>query len=98
VISSLPVSMTTPQQMLALNRGHWGIENRLHWIRDTLLREDASTLRKGHAPEAVAMLRNLALTLLSKVNPSPTQAREICTRKPHIAIKQHAYLVDSPGY
>jgi predicted transposase YbfD/YdcC len=87
-ISSLPTSMTTPKQMLALNRGHWGIENRLHWLKDTLLREDASTVRTKNAPQAIAALRNTALYLLHNIHTSTIIAREKCTRKPHIAIKQ----------
>jgi hypothetical protein len=45
-------------------RGHWGIENRLHWVRDVTLGEDASRIRTGSAPEAMAGLRNAAISLL----------------------------------
>lgn len=43
---------------------HWGIENRLHWVRDVTYDEDRSTVRTGHAPQAMASLRNAAITLL----------------------------------
>jgi len=45
-------------------RGHWGIENRLHWVRDVTLGEDASRIRTAAAPEVLAGLRNAAISLL----------------------------------
>lgn len=50
--------------LLASWRGHWGIENRLHWVRDVTLGEDASRIRTASAPEAMAGLRNAAISLL----------------------------------
>lgn len=44
-------------------RGHWGIENRLHWIRDVVLAEDHSQIRTGAGPAVMATLRNLAVSL-----------------------------------
>ena len=45
-------------------RGHWSIENRLHWSLDVVFREDASQASKGHAPENLNILRKIALSLL----------------------------------
>ena len=50
--------------MLRLWRGHWGIENRLHYVRDVTMREDASQARSGAAPQVMAALRNAAPGLL----------------------------------
>lgn len=45
-------------------RGHWGIENSLHWVMDVTFREDESRIRKDHGGENVSWLRRLAITLL----------------------------------
>lgn len=45
-------------------RGHWGVENKLHWVLDVQMREDQSRARVGHAGENLATLRRLALNLL----------------------------------
>lgn len=59
-ICSLPCERADPARVGALVRGHWGIES-LHWIRDALYREDASTARTRSGPRAMAALRNLAI-------------------------------------
>lgn len=58
----------TPQQadapaLAALWRGHWTIENRVHYVRDVSMKEDAGHLRSGQAPHALAAFRNAALSL-----------------------------------
>ena len=44
--------------------GHWTIENQLHWVLDVAFAEDACRIRKGNAPENLALIRHLALSLL----------------------------------
>ena len=62
-VTSLPAAVG-PATLLALARGHWGIENRLHYVRDVTLGEDASRVRSGAAPQVLAALRNAVLALL----------------------------------
>lgn len=64
VITSLPPERADAAALLRLVRGHWEIENRLHWVRDVSLGEDGSRVRRGQAAQVLAALRNLALTLL----------------------------------
>ena len=45
-------------------RGHWGIENRLHWVRDVSFGEDKCQVKKGHGPQNLAAFRNTAIGLL----------------------------------
>jgi predicted transposase YbfD/YdcC len=47
-------------------RGHWGVENKLHWVMDVCFREDQSRARAGFAAENLATLRRLALNLLKR--------------------------------
>lgn len=47
-------------------RGHWSIENSLHWVLDVALREDAARVRKGHSAENMAIIRHIAVNLLKK--------------------------------
>ena len=53
--------------LLGLSRKHWGIENRLHWVRDVTLGEDACRVRKGCAAEVLAGVRNVVVCLVEKV-------------------------------
>lgn len=55
-----------PVRLAALVRGHWGIENHLHWVLDVAFREDESRVRTGHAAENLAILRHVALNLLRR--------------------------------
>lgn len=57
-------STTDAAGIAGLLRGHWHIENRLHWIRDVTWGEDTSRVRTGTAPRAMASLRNLAISAL----------------------------------
>jgi predicted transposase YbfD/YdcC len=47
-------------------RGHWGIENSLHWVLDVTFEEDRSRIRKGHGAENFALLRRLAIALIKR--------------------------------
>ena len=66
-ISSLPGDAKV---LLAAIRGHWGIENSLHWVLDISFREDESRVRTGNAAENLALIRHMALNLLKQDNTS----------------------------
>lgn len=53
-----------PERLAALVRGHWGIENHLHWTLDVIFHEDDARACKNHAPENLALLRRLARNIL----------------------------------
>ena len=54
----------SPETLAAWIRGHWHIENKLHWVRDVTYQEDKSLVRTGNAPRVMATLRSLAISLL----------------------------------
>lgn len=65
-VTSRPPARADAAALLAALRGHWGIENRLHWVRDVTFDEDRSQVRSGAAPQATAACRNLTLALLHR--------------------------------
>ena len=65
-MTSLPAHLADPQRLLALTRGHWGIENGLHHRRDVTMQEDHAQIRMGHAPEMLAVLNNIVLGLFAR--------------------------------
>lgn len=74
-------------QLAGYVRGHWGIENHLHWHLDVTFAEDACRCRQGHAPRNLATLRKLALTLLRR---EPTKMS--LNRKRKKAARDDAFL------
>jgi hypothetical protein len=65
-VTSLPPERADARALLRALRGHWGIENRLHYVRDVTFDEDRCQVRSGAAPQAFAACRNLAITLLRR--------------------------------
>ena len=60
-------SLTTgAKSHLKAVRGHWGIENQVHWVLDVAFREDDCRIRKGNGPQNFAVLRHIALNLLKQ--------------------------------
>jgi predicted transposase YbfD/YdcC len=64
VITSADHRAAPPAVLAAWVQGHWGIENRAHWVRDVTHDEDRSQTRTGNAPQVMATLRNTAISLL----------------------------------
>jgi hypothetical protein len=87
-ITSLSVPLASAQQLLTLWRGHWSIENRLHYPRDVVFHEDRSRLRTGNAPTAMAAIRNLVINLIRSFRhyPSLQFAREHFAARPFHAL------------
>lgn len=63
-ITSLTAGQANTEQLANLIRGHWGIENKIHWVRDVTFDEDRSQIRTGNGPRVMATLRNLAIGAL----------------------------------
>ena len=68
-VTSLTFAQASPARLADLLRGHWAIENGLHYVRDVTFAEDASQVRTGTAPQVMACLRNLAIGVLSRSGP-----------------------------
>ena len=85
-LSSLPLGVETFARAV---RGHWSVENSLHWVLDVQTREDESRARTGHAAENLATLRRLALNLLKR---EATKKRGIRGKQLN-ASWDHAYLL-----
>jgi hypothetical protein len=64
LVTSVPRERAGAATLLGWARGHWGIENRLHYVRDVTMGEDANRTRSGSGPQALAALRNLAISTL----------------------------------
>jgi hypothetical protein len=69
--TSLPRERADARRLLALARQHWGIENRLHYVRDVTLGEDDCRVRSGAAPQALA-----AIHLLRRLHPRRHRGRD----------------------
>lgn len=63
-ITSLSPAEASAETLLGIARGHWEIENRLHWVRDMSMGEDACRVRRGAAPRVLGGLRNTVLYVL----------------------------------
>lgn len=63
-LTSLGADQAGPDVLDRLVRGHWGIENRVHYVRDTTFDEDRSQAHTGNGPRTLATCRNLAISAL----------------------------------
>jgi predicted transposase YbfD/YdcC len=79
-VTSLAFAQASPARLADLIRGHWAIENGLHYVRDVTFAEDASRVRTGTAPQVMVCLRNLVIGALSRAGPVNLAA----------ALRQHA--------
>jgi predicted transposase YbfD/YdcC len=86
-ITSLSPEKASPQRLLQLNRGHWCIENGLHYVRDVTFQEDLCQIRTKSAPRVMATLRNLVIGIL-RLNKHKNIAKALryYARKPHLTL------------
>jgi predicted transposase YbfD/YdcC len=63
-ITSLSPEEASPERLLQINRKHWGIENRSHYVRDVTFDEDRQQVRTKTGPQMLACLRNFAISLI----------------------------------
>jgi predicted transposase YbfD/YdcC len=83
-ITSLSPQRADAAQLLAMWRGHWGIENRVHWIRDTLWQEDRCRVKHPRGAHNLAAFRNTAINLLRLAKTPNLTA----------TIRENAYRID----
>lgn len=87
-ITSLPRLLADAKQLNELIRGHWTIENRVHYIRDVTMGEDASQVRVGNIPQVMVAFRNVALSLLRREGyTNIAKARRYFAANPKQALK-----------
>jgi len=86
-VTSLPPKCADATRVLALARGHWGIENGLFHRRDVTLGEDRGLLRMGNGPQIMAILNDLTLGLVARAgHTNVAQARRIYAAFPDHAL------------
>jgi len=74
-VTSLPAMIAIPERLLTLKRGHWIMENSLHYVKDVTMGEDKSTVHTGNGPKIMAALRNTVVSLLRHAGFSTIAAR-----------------------
>lgn len=77
-IASRPLA---PEELTRAVRSHWGIENRLHWVLDVTMGEDASTVRKDNAPQNLSLLKKIVLNLIRLDTTDPVKCSLRLKRK-----------------
>jgi predicted transposase YbfD/YdcC len=85
-VTSLTATQASAAGLAAIIRGHWAIEDCLHWVRDMDFDEDRSQVRTASGPRIIAALRNLAITILRLAGHASIAA----------AIRHHARRPDRP--
>jgi predicted transposase YbfD/YdcC len=86
-ITSLPPAVADADRLLALVRGHWQIENGLHYVKDVTLGEDRSLIHKGNGPSIMAILRDTVVSVLHRAGWRTIAARlRFYSGNPHAAL------------
>ena len=86
-ITSLTPQRASADDLLKLRREHWTIENKLHWVRDAVFREDASSVQTGVIPQVMAAMRNTAISVLRFTGHTKiTDALQYFAAQPKLAV------------
>jgi hypothetical protein len=84
-VTSLKEEQASAQRLLELNRGHWEIENRIHWVRDVTYDEDRCRIRTDNGPRVMATIRNVAIGIARMMGfryiPEANRAFTFCRRR-----------------
>jgi predicted transposase YbfD/YdcC len=88
-LTSLDPRNVGAERLLALARGHWGVENRLHWCLDVCFGDDASRVRKDHGPRNLAVIRRQVLNLLRK---NPPERGKYASPSDKISLKRRRLI------
>jgi predicted transposase YbfD/YdcC len=97
LITGLSVFDATCTELATWIRGHWGIENLLHHVRDRTFREDDSKVRTGTLPHAMASLRNLAISVFRQDGQTNIAAALRHTGRDYLRPLRTLGLRDEPG-
>jgi predicted transposase YbfD/YdcC len=65
-VTSLPAGVADVARLLEVRRGHWRIENSLHYVKDVSLGEDKSLIHRGQGPAIMSLLRDMAVSVLHR--------------------------------
>ncbi len=85
-VTSLTRDRADARRLLGLARRHWGVENRLHYVRDVTPGEGACRVSSGAGPQVLAGVRNAAVHLLSRIRPGNIAATRHLAAKPRKAL------------
>ena len=88
LITSRPAPQADAALLLAVDRGHWGIEKKVHYVRDVTFGEDASQIRTAAAPQVRSACTNLAMALLRRTGVTNLAAAlRTHAARPHAAVR-----------
>ncbi len=87
-VTSLTKKQASAKRLLELNRGHWEVENRVHWVRDVTYDEDRCRIRTKNGPRVMASIRNLAISISRmmgfKYIPDANRAFTFCSNRKEV--------------
>lgn len=85
VITDLSSGQADPRRIGEIVQAEWGIENKIHYVRDVTFGEDASRIRTGHGPQNMATLRSVTMNFLRRKGSSIADTRRQPALAPHTA-------------